>query len=140
MKPRKLLAALAVTALILASCSPSVEESAEDLCSSLEALSDTVQQIAGADVSPGTITVDTVKSAVDEMESAVQDVQNAESGLSDALKSQLQSDFDELQSSVQDISGDSTLAEAAQDVVSAIAAFKESWDQTLSELNCEPSN
>lgn len=136
MKRKALLSGVLALSLLAAACSDSVSDSAEDLCSSLEGLHDTVDQIGGSDVSTDSVTVDNVQGAVSDIESTVDDVQSAESDLSDSLKSQLQDDFDTLKSSIQDISGDSTLAEAGQDVVSAVAAFKTSWDQTLSELNC----
>lgn len=136
MKRKALLSAILALSLLAAACSDSVADSAEDVCTSLEGLQDTVDQIGGADVSADSLTVDNVQNAVSEVESAVDDVQSAESDLSDSLKSQLQDDFDTLKSSIQGISGDSTLAEAGEDAVSAVAAFKTSWDQTLSELNC----
>jgi hypothetical protein len=52
------------------------------------------------------------------------------------LKSQLQDDFDQLKSAIEGISGDSTVAEAGDEVASAVTTFKQSWDQTLGELNC----
>lgn len=134
---RKTLACAAIAlSLAVAACSDSVADSAADLCGSLEALGDTMKEVAGADASADATTVESVQSAVAEVESAVQDVRDTESDLSDALNSQLQEDFQDLQAAIEDIPGDSTLAEAGEDVVSALAAFKTSWDQTLAELNC----
>jgi hypothetical protein len=137
MNRRVLTRAVLSLSLFVAACSGSVAETAEDLCTSLEALHDTMEQVAGADVSTDTVTIESLQNAVSEVETAVQDVQGAESDLSDSLKTQLREDFEELQSSIQDIPADSALAEAGDAVVAATTEFKASWDQTLSELNCE---
>lgn len=136
MKLRTLVGMFVALSLVVVACSDSVADSAENLCSSLEALHGTMEQIAGADVSVDTTTVGDIQSAAEEAESAVQDVQDAESDLSDSLKAQLRDDLEELQSSIEGISANSTLAEAGQDVASALVTFKQSWDQTLNELNC----
>jgi methyl-accepting chemotaxis protein len=122
--------------MVLAACSDPVADSAEELCGSLEELNDTVEQVAGAEASADTVTVEQVQDAASDVESAVQDVQEAESDLSDSLKTQLRDDFEALQSSIQDIPADSTLAEVGEDVRDALTAFYQSWGQTLNELNC----
>lgn len=137
---RKALASVVLSlTLVVAACSDSVADSTEDLCNSLEALNDTMDQMAGATASADTVTVGAVQDATAEVQSAMQDVRDSESDLSESLKTQLLDDFEELQSSIQDIPADSTLTEAGQEVVTAVTTFKASWDQTLTELNCSGS-
>jgi len=135
MRRKTLLSAVLVLTLVTAACD-SVSDSADDLCNALGGLQDTMEQITSADVSAGSTTVENLQNAVNEVKSGVEDVLNAASDLSDSLKSQLQDDFDQLQESIQRLSRDNTLDEARQEVVSAVTTFKQSWDQTLSELNC----
>lgn len=133
---RKAITSALLMSLLVAACTASVSDSADQLCSSLEALQGTMEQIAGADANPDSTTIESVQDAAQEVESAVEEVQSAEVDLSDSLKSELQENFDELQSSIQGISEDMTLTEAGQAVASALTTFRQSWDQTLSELNC----
>jgi translation initiation factor IF-2 len=133
---RNTLTTILALSMVLAACSDPVADSADELCGNLEDLNDTVEQVAGAEASVDTVTVEQVQDAAGEVESAVQDVQEAESDLSDSLKAQLRDDLEALQSSIQDIPADSTLAEVGEDVRAALTAFYQSWSQTLSELNC----
>jgi TolA-binding protein len=133
---RNTLTTILALSMVLAACSDPVADSADELCGSLEDLNDTVEQVAGAEASVDTVTVEQIQDAAGEVESAVQDVQEAESDLSDSLKAQLRDDLEALQSSIQDIPADSTLAEVGEDVRAALTAFYQSWGQTLSELNC----
>lgn len=140
MKRMKWLGAVLSVSLVAVACTDSVADSTEDLCGSLEALNNTVSQIAGADVSPDTVTVDDVEDAANALESAVADVQDAEGDLADSLKADLQNNLDNLESAIEDVPGDSTVAEAGDAVVAALADFNESWNETLSQLECTPAS
>lgn len=136
MRRNTLVSAIVSLSLIVVACSDSVGDSAADLCSNLEDLNDTVQQVAGADVSADTVTMGQIQDAYSDLQSAVRSVRESEADVSDALKTQLSEDLETLGTAVQDIPADSTLSEAGEDVQAARTAFHESWEQTLSELNC----
>lgn len=140
MKRTKWLGAIISLTLVAAACTNSVEESTDELCQNLETLHSTVGAVAGADVSPETTTIDDIDNAASALESAVEDVQNAESDLADSLKAELQDNLEALQSAIQDIPGDSTVAEAGDSVATALTDFRQSWDETLSQLECEPAS
>ncbi len=130
-----LVSAIVSLSLVAVACS-SVAGSAEELCTDLEELDDTVQEVAAADVSADTVTVGQIQDATADIGSAVRSVRESEAELSDALKTQLSEDFEALQDAIRDIPADSTLSEVGEDVQAAVTAFHASWDQTLSELNC----
>jgi len=138
MKRMKWLGVVVALSLVAVACTDSVSESTEDLCESLESLNGTVGQIAGADVSPETTTIDDIEGAVSALKTAVQVVQDDEGDLADSLKADLQNNLDDLETSIEDIPGDSTVAEAGDAVATALNDFRTSWDATLSQLECEP--
>ena len=142
MKARLVLGSTLASILLIApACGDDDDDStaddAQQLCTDLQALDSTVNEVAGAEVDPNTTTVGDVQTAVEDLESQVQAVQDAEAELSDSVKSDLQSAFEAFQSSVQDIPADDTLAEAAASIQAAGAEFVQAWENVKSELNCE---
>lgn len=140
MRNRTALGALIGATLVLAAaCSDdddAVADAAQGLCSSLDALQSTVNQVAGSGVDPDSTTVGDVQGALDEIQSGVQDVQGAEADVSDSVKSSLQDAFDTYQSALDGISSDDTLAQAGDAVASAQSQFQQAWTDTLSQLKC----
>ncbi len=125
--------------LVLASAcgdDDSVSNATQGLCSSLDSLDQTVEQVAGSGIDPKTTTVGDVQDALDQIESGVQDVQSAEGGLGNAVKSSLQSAFDDFKSALQDIPSDDTLSQAGQAVTTAQSDFAQAWNDMVSELQC----
>ena len=134
--------ALAVFPLVLVSAACGDDESSTEaavasLCDAMLSLGETVDQIAGADVDPSTLTADDVQSAFDDLQQQVEDVQDAEEELSSDVRDSLQSAFDSFVSSVEDVPSDATLSEAGAAVETARTEFHQAWTETVGELSCE---
>jgi hypothetical protein len=140
-------AALASLVVLVAACgddddgpSSSAANATQSLCTSLESLDSTVDQITSADVDPETTTIGDVQDALDQVESDLQDVQTSGADLSSALKTALQSAFNSLEDQVQDLSNDETVADAGSSVENGLQQLGTAWTNALDALNCSSSS
>ncbi len=114
----------------------SVEQSAQELCDSLESLDSTVQDIGG---DPEETTIADVKDGLAQLRSEVSDVASSGSALAGALGTALQSAFDQFESRAENLPEDETLQAAGDAARSAADDFEQSWDAAMQSLDCERS-
>lgn len=112
----------------------SVAESAQQLCSDLEGLNSTVQDI---DVNPDTTTISDLKNDLNQLRSGVSDVASSGSALAGALGTALQAAFDQFETSIQNRPDDQTLDSAGEGARSAADNFHTAWDAALGALHCD---
>ena len=138
--------ALAGVVLLAVACGDDDDSSSsgagatQSLCSSLESLDSTVEEITNADVDPETTTIGDVEDALGEVQSDLQDVKTSGADLSSSLKTALQSAFNGLEDKVQDLPSDETLAEAGSSVEKAVQQLGTAWTNALDALNCSSSS
>jgi hypothetical protein len=120
--------------------SSSAAGAAQSLCSSLQSLDSTVDQITNADADPETTTIGDVQDALGQVQSDLQDVQTSGADLSSSLKTALQSAFNSLDDSVKDLPSDETVAEAGSSVEKEVQQLGTAWTNALNALNCSSSS
>jgi len=120
--------------------SSSAGGAAQSLCSSLQSLDSTVDQIKNADADPETTTVGDVQDALGQVQSDLQDVQTSGADLSSSLKTALQSAFNSLEDSVKDLPSDETVADAGSSVEKEVQQLETAWTNALNALNCSSSS
>jgi prephenate dehydrogenase len=132
----KTVTVLAVLSLGLAACSstPSTEEAADSLCSSLETLETSVAQIAA--LGPDS-TVDDAEASRDALVDAWNDVKDDAEVVNEAAADEANNAVDQFNDAISDVSGDSSLGEAAAQAVSATQAFGAALDEIENSISCE---
>ena len=120
--------------------SSSAGGAAQSLCSSLQSLDSTVDEIKNADADPETTTVGDVQDALGKVKSDLQDVQTSGADLSSSLKTALQSAFNSLEDSLKDLPSDETVAEAGSSVEKEVKELETAWTSALNALNCSSSS
>ena len=138
-------ALVSLLAVAVAACgdddgSSSAGGAAQSLCSSLQSLDSTVDQIKNADADPETTTVGDVQDALGKVQSDLQDVQTSGADLSSSLKTALQSAFNSLEDSLKDLPSDETVAEAGSSVEKEVQQLGTAWTNALNALNCSSSS
>jgi hypothetical protein len=137
-------ALVSLLVLVVAACGDddgsSPASAAQGLCSSLQSLDSTVDQITSADADPDTTTVGDVQNALGQVQSDLQDVKTSGADLSSSLKTALQSAFNSLEDSVQDLPSDETLAEAGSSVQKDLEQLGTAWTNALDALNCSSTS
>lgn len=133
--------------LLLAGCSTSSEEAAENtatdnaaVCQALADMSTQMDQIAAAaedKVDSGqTITVDDTKAALASLQDSYGEVQDAAADLSSSASEQFEQAQDAYQDQLDTISDDQALSSASAEVQAAQTALRSSYSEILSELGC----
>lgn len=121
--------------LLLAACStPSTEEAAQDLCSSLGALEARLQQVAvlGPDSS-----VEEAQAAREAVADAWSDVTDDAEVVNAAAADEAAAALDQFNDALSDISGDARLDEAAEQVLSAQLDFSAALAEIESSITCD---
>lgn len=129
------MALLAAAALVVAACSstPSTEEAADNLCSSLAGLSTSV---ASALTLSGDTTGDEAESGLDAVKSAWEDVKADAEVVNEAATQEAEEAIDALDEAVSDISGDSSLSDAAGQVATAATDFAAAIAEIAGSVDC----
>ncbi len=132
---RKFIFIVAAVGLLLAACSsPTTEEAAQNLCSSLAGLEASIAQVAA--LGPDS-TVDDAESAREELEDAWNDVKDDAEVVNEAAANEAEDALDQFNDAIDDISGDSSLAEAAAQALTAAQGFSAALGEIESSLTCE---
>ena len=133
--------------LVLAGCSTSTEEAAENtqedtaaVCQALADMSTQMDQIAAAaesKVESGeTITVDDTKSALESLQDSYGEVQDAAADLNSSLAEQFEQAQDAYQDQLDTVSDDQALSSASAEVQAAQTALRASYQEIFAELGC----
>lgn len=134
MKPA--VALVAVILLGFAGCGsdePSAEEANATLCSELTQLASTVTQA----LAPGPdTTVEELKSVDDQVRSELDDVKSAAEDVKDVNMSELETAAQELEDALSSIPDSATLAEAADQVGTALTKFATAFRSTVTSIGC----
>jgi predicted transcriptional regulator len=118
---------------------PSTADEVSSLCEDLSAVQSSVDEISSASFDPATTTKNGVQETLTNLQSEVESAIGEAEDVSDSVKSTLSDAFDTYKAALEAIPSDgaTTLAEAADEVVSASSEFRSTWDSTIAELNCD---
>lgn len=137
----------AASLLVLAGCSTSTEEAAENtqtdnaaVCQALADMKTQMDQIeAAADVkvdSGETITVDDTKAALSALQDSYDEVEDAAENLNSSVAQQFELAQDAYQDQLDTITDDQALSSASAEVQAARTALLSSYNEILSGLGC----
>lgn len=133
---KKTLTLVVLLAIGLAACSstPSTEEAAENLCSSLDSLTSAGNAVVS--LSPDS-SVEEAEAAFDSVKDAWEDVKSDAEVVNEAAAQEADDAINDLNDAVNDVSGDATLSEAATQVVGAVQSFAAAIQQIGDSITCE---
>jgi ABC-type glycerol-3-phosphate transport system substrate-binding protein len=126
---------LVAVALGVAACSStSTEEAAANLCSSLSSLEATSTQVSslGADSS-----VDDAQAAYDSVAGAWDDVKADAEVVNESAAQEADDAIESLKDALNDVSGDSSIADAAAQALTALQAFGAALESIDDSITCE---
>lgn len=137
MKPLFLAGILTIGALGFVACSddddPSTPEAESEVCSSLAELKTAVQ--AAGDIT-ATSTVEEAQEASQAVDDAWEDVASAAADLQDARIDDLEAAYNDLADTLGSIDDDATLASAAAEIGTQVAAVDAAWDEFNTSAGC----
>ena len=137
MKPLVLVGILTIGALGFVACSdddePSTPEAESEVCASLTELKTAVQS-AGAITA--TSTVEEAQEANEAVDDAWDDVASAAADLQDARIDDLEAAYNDLADTLSSIDDDATLAAAAADISTQVAAVDAAWEEFNTSAGC----
>jgi hypothetical protein len=147
MRLRYWAAGAAAAGLLIAGCSTSPEEAAEEtaadnsaLCQSLQALEAQFAQVkagaASAATSSEEVTVGDAQAALDQIQQGWEQVKDDAADLSDSVKQQMDMAVSDYQDSLADIGSDESLTSAAADVKTSQNNLKQAYQEISSQLGC----
>jgi len=134
---KRLVAFVAVGALVLTACSTSVEDATATYCEDLEKLAEALQSVSS--LSAGS-SIEDFQDTADDIGDAFEDVRSSAADVEGSVTDEIDSARSDFRDAVDDISDSDSLADGIAGVQSAATAYVAAVQSTLSKVDCSASS